>query len=133
MPDFLIMGAGVAGLTTAQHLLLQGATVTVAERGIVGMESSWAGGGILAPLCPWDYADEVTLLTSLGAAMFPQWAAGLHAATGIDPEYEVSGMLVKPPFDKSLARLWCDKHGSGWKNRVTVCCCQRLRRCATRD
>jgi len=109
--DFLILGAGVAGLTIAQRLLLQGATVTVVERGSVGQESSWAGGGILAPLCPWDYAAEVTRLTSLGAALFPQWAAELHAGTGVDPEYDVSGMLVLPPFDISLARQWCDEHG----------------------
>lgn len=108
--DFIIIGAGVAGLAAAQHLLLQGATVTVVERGAVGQESSWAGGGILSPLCPWDYADEVTRLTSLGAALFPQWAADLHAATGIDPEYDVSGMLVLPPFDSFLARQWCDLH-----------------------
>ena len=108
--EFLIVGAGVAGLAAAQRLLLQGAAVTLVERGAVGQESSWAGGGILAPLCPWDYADEVTRLTSLGAALFPQWAAGLHVATGIDPEYAVSGMLVLPPFDISLARQWCAKH-----------------------
>lgn len=109
--EFLIIGAGVAGLATAQRLLLQGATVSILERGIVGQESSWAGGGILAPLCPWNYPDEVTRLTSLGAAMFPQWAANLHAATGIDPEYEVSGMLVLPPFDVQHAGQWCDSHG----------------------
>lgn len=109
--DFLIIGAGVAGLATAQQLLLQGTTVTIVERGAVGMESSWAGGGILAPLCPWDYPDEVTRLTSLGAAMFSQWATGLHAATGIDPEYELSGMLVSAPFDQSWARQWCVEHG----------------------
>ncbi|HUX92089.1 MAG TPA: glycine oxidase ThiO [Gallionellaceae bacterium] len=109
--EYLIIGAGVAGLTTAQRLLLQGASVTIVERGAVGRESSWAGGGILSPLCPWDYPDEVTRLTSLGAALYPQWATDLHAATGIDPEYEVSGMLVLPPFDHSLARQWCEEHG----------------------
>jgi len=109
--DFLIIGAGVAGLASAQQLLLQGATVTVLERGDVGRESSWAGGGILAPLCLWDYPDEVTRLTGMGAAMFSHWAAGLHAATGIDPEYEVSGMRVLPPFDSLLAQRWCDEHG----------------------
>jgi glycine oxidase len=109
--DFLILGAGVSGLATAHRLLLQGAKVAIVERGTIGRESSWAGGGILAPLCPWDYPDEVTRLTSLGAALFQQWATSLHAATGIDPEYEVSGMLVLPPFDNSLARQWCDGHG----------------------
>lgn len=113
--EFVIMGGGVAGLTVAQHLLLQGTSVTLLERGAVGRESSWAGGGILAPLCPWDYPDDVTRLTSLGAALFPQWAVDLHAATGIDPEFEVSGMLVLPPFDNLLAQQWCDEHKVGLK------------------
>ena len=108
--DFSIIGAGVAGLAAAQFLLLQGATVTIVERAAAGRESSWAGGGILAPLCPWDYADEVTRLTSLGAVMYSPWAASLHAETGVDPEYEVSGMQILPPYDRSLARLWCDEH-----------------------
>ncbi|MDP1679330.1 MAG: FAD-dependent oxidoreductase, partial [Candidatus Nitrotoga sp.] len=47
--DFLIIGGGVAGLSTAQRLLQQGALVTVLERGEVGREASWAGGGILSP------------------------------------------------------------------------------------
>lgn len=107
----IIIGAGVAGLASAHALLQQGFEVTLLERGAVGHESSWAGGGILAPLCPWNYAEEVNRLTTLGADLFPQWVAALHRATGIDPEYEVSGMLVLPPFDRSLARQWCDAHG----------------------
>jgi glycine oxidase len=105
--DFLVIGGGIVGLATAQYLLVQGATVTVLERGKVGQESSWAGGGILSPLCPWDYPDEVTRLTVRGAALFGAWAATLHKASGIDPEYEVSGMLVLPPFDMQAAQQWC--------------------------
>ncbi len=107
----LIIGAGVVGLATAQQLLLQGIATTILDRGIVGAESSWAGGGILSPLCPWDYPDEVTRLTCASNAMYPGWAADLHAVTGIDPEYDVSGMLVLPAFDLSVARRWCDAHG----------------------
>jgi glycine oxidase len=109
-PDFLIIGAGVIGLGTALELLKRGAKVTLLERGPCGNESSWAGGGILSPLCPWDYPDEVTRLTARGAALFPAWAEELHAATGIDPEYEASGMLVLPPFDGGVAQEWCAAH-----------------------
>ena len=109
--EYLIVGGGVAGFTIAQRLLLKGAGVTLVERGVTGKESSWAGGGILAPLCPWHYPDEVTRLTSVGAALFPSWAEGLLAVTGIDPEYIVSGMQVLPSFERPLARQWCDAHG----------------------
>lgn len=107
----MVVGAGALGLASAEALLKQGAAVTVLERGAVGQESSWAGGGILSPLCPWDYPDVVTQLTSRGAALFGAWAAELHQATGIDPEYQTSGMLVLPPFDAQLAQRWCAAHG----------------------
>ena len=109
--DFIVIGAGIIGLATAERLLAQGAAVTVLERGEVGRESSWAGGGILSPLCPWDYPDEVTRLTSYSASLFAAWAHSLHAASGIDPEYEMSGMLVLPPFDMLTAQRWCAAHG----------------------
>ena len=97
--DFLIVGGGVMGLATAGALLRQGASVTVLERAAAGQESSWAGGGILSPLCPWDYPDEVNRLAQRGAALFGAWSDELHQATGIDPEYGRSGMLVMPPYD----------------------------------
>ena len=84
--------------------------MTLVECGAVGRESSWAGGGILSPLCPWDYSSEVTRLTSRSADQYPGWISALHTATGIDPEYEQSGMMVLPPFDKVIARQWCEEH-----------------------
>ncbi len=109
--DFLIIGAGVVGLSSALGLLERGAKVTLVERGTCGGESSWAGGGILSPLCPWDYPDEVTHLTMRGARLFPGWVRALQGSTGVDPEYEPSGMLVLPPFDLRIARQWCNAHG----------------------
>jgi glycine oxidase len=113
--DFLIIGAGVIGLSSAWALLQHGAKVTVLDRGTCGSESSWAGGGILSPLCPWDYPDEVTRLTNLGASMFPAWSQSLLDATGIDPEYDATGMLVLPPFDLQAARQWCARHAMKMK------------------
>jgi glycine oxidase len=109
--EVLIIGAGIIGLSSALGLLQRGVKVTLLERGATGAESSWAGGGILSPLCPWDYSDAVTRLTTRGAALFPAWAESLHAATGIDPEYEVSGMLILPPCDELAAQQWCTVHG----------------------
>jgi glycine oxidase len=107
----MVVGAGALGLATAEALLLKGASVTVLERGRVGQESSWAGGGILSPLCPWDYPEEVNRLALRGAALFGVWAETLRRTTGIDPEYQRCGMLVLPPFDVQVAQEWCAAHG----------------------
>ena len=108
--NFLIVGGGVIGLTSAQALLQAGYRVTLVERGTVGQEASWAGGGILSPLCPWDYSAPVTRLALRGMGMFGEAAAMLHTATGIDPEYQRSGMLLLPPYQEELAMQWCAQH-----------------------
>jgi glycine oxidase len=108
--DFLIVGGGVVGLTSAQILLQAGYRVTLVERNAIGQEASWAGGGILSPLCPWDYQEAVTRLALRGMDMFNEAASTLHAATGIDPEYQRSGMLLLPPYQFELATQWCAQH-----------------------
>lgn len=109
-PDFLIIGGGVIGLTTARLLLRSGYRVTLIERGSIGEEASWAGGGILSPLCPWDYHEAVTRLALSSMDMFREAATGLHSATGIDPEYQRCGMLVLPPLQQANAEHWCQQH-----------------------
>lgn len=108
--DFLVVGGGVVGLTSAQILLQAGYRVTLVERNAVGREASWAGGGILSPLCPWDYQEPVTRLALRGMDMFSAAAAALHASTGIDPEYQRSGMLLLPPYQAERATQWCAQH-----------------------
>lgn len=108
--DFLIIGGGAVGLTSAQALLQMGYQVTLVERGEIGQEASWAGGGILSPLCPWDYGDAVTRLAYRSMDMFPEAAFMLQASTGIDPEYQRCGMLLLPPFQKQVATQWCEQH-----------------------
>ena len=108
---FIVIGAGALGLATTEGLLRQGVEVTVLERGQVGQESSWAGGGILSPLCPWDYPDAVNRLAARGAQLFAGFAQRLLDETGIDPEFNRCGMWVLPPFDVPAARQWCQAHG----------------------
>lgn len=104
--DVIIIGAGVIGLATAEQLLLQGAKVTLIERNEVGLESSWAGGGILSPLCPWDYSDDVNRLSQYSAQLFPQWTSNLYKASGTDPEYLISGMKILSFVDKKIIEDW---------------------------
>ncbi|MBN9133496.1 MAG: glycine oxidase ThiO [Nitrosospira multiformis] len=123
--DVIVIGGGIAGLAAAWELLHSGATVTVLERNLCGQEASWAGAGILSPLLPWDYPEAVTQLTQFSARLFPRFVEALQAETGVDPEYQASGMLVLPDsssqacvepatFAKSsrilLARRWCAQH-----------------------
>ena len=95
--DVIVIGGGIIGLSTAHELLRLGATVTLLERNRCGREASWAGAGILSPLLPWDYSDPVTQLARLSNRLYPQFIERLREETGIDPEYEASGMLVLEP------------------------------------
>jgi len=104
--DFQIVGGGVIGLLTARELALAGATVTVIERATCCSEASWAGGGIVSPLYPWRYSEAVTALASQAQASYPGLCAALLAETGIDPEHEVTGLLMLDAEDAPEALRW---------------------------
>ncbi len=108
--DFLIIGGGVIGLATAFRLANEGAQVTVIERNLIGAESSWAGGGILSPLMPWQYSPAVTNLCDLSVTRYPEWIAAIQATSELEAEYWPCGMLVLPPFELEMAQDWCQQH-----------------------
>ena len=110
LTDILIIGAGAVGLASALELTRRGARVTVLDRGRSGAESTWAGGGILSPLLPWDYGAAVNALSEYSRALFPEWCARQEALAGLSAEYRHSGMLVLPPFDLVQAQTWCADH-----------------------
>ncbi len=110
----IVVGGGIVGCVTALKLAEQGCQVTVVERNMIAAqtsgESSWAGAGILFPLLPWFYKDEVNQLAMAGASLYPALCQRLLDETGIDPEYTKSGMLIQTPFDAALAIDWCEKN-----------------------
>lgn len=110
----IVVGGGIVGCMTAMELVERGCRVTIVERGHIASqtsgESSWAGAGIMFPLLPWFYADDVNRLTLSGVGFYRQVCERLHRETGIDTELEQSGMLILPEFDQAKARAWCEQN-----------------------
>lgn len=107
----VIVGGGVVGLLSALELRQAGCNVIVLERGLIGEESSWAGGGIVSPLYPWRYPPAVTALATVAQAVYPQLAAQLLAETGIDAEFNPCGMLMLDAPDERDALAWALEYG----------------------
>ena len=111
--DVAIIGGGLIGMLTARYLAQAGASVTIYEKGEIGRESSWAGGGIISPLYPWRYADAVTELARWGQQHYEALAEELLSETGIDPEYLHSGLLLLDidAAERQQAEQWAERFG----------------------
>lgn len=107
----VIIGGGIVGCMTAMELHKRGHRVTIVERNQIASqtsgESSWAGGGIIFPLLPWQYSSAVNALTRDGAASYRTLSQQLLAETGIDANFAQSGFLLLPKFDMEAAQSWC--------------------------
>ncbi|WP_227010682.1 glycine oxidase ThiO [Pelagibius marinus] len=76
-----VIGAGVAGLTCATELLKRGAEVTVVDRApeLGAGSCSWWAGGMLAPWCEGESAEEPVV--RLGSAAADWWDAHAGGVT----------------------------------------------------
>ena len=110
LSNCLVIGGGVSGMLTALHLKAEGFTVTLIEKGMLGQESSWAGGGILSPLYPWRYADCVNQLAQWGQQHYPDFFANLQQQTQIDPEYIRNGFLILDMAEIEQAQAWATQY-----------------------
>lgn len=91
--DIIVIGGGAIGMLSARQLAEAGRRVVLVERGRVGRGASRAGGGIMSPLVPWSVPDAVARLAEHSLPMLPGLVAALAHATGIDPEYRVTGAI----------------------------------------
>jgi len=75
-----VVGAGVAGLTTAVTLAERGAAVTLVERSHeLGGNASWLAGGMLAPFCEGESAPRSVV--ELGQGAIAWWDARVPGVT----------------------------------------------------
>lgn len=105
-PDVIVLGGGVIGLASALALLDAGCSVRVLERGSApARESSWAGGGIVCPLRPWDEPEAVAQLFVETLQRYPGWVAQIESRSGLAVEYRVSGIewsLPAPDIERAI-------------------------------
>ena len=94
MTDCIVVGGGVIGMLTAHELFSSGMDVLLLEKGPLGGESSWAGGGIISPLYPWRYEDSVNVLSERSKKTYPELSEYLLDKTGIDSELLCSGLFT---------------------------------------
>ena len=92
--DVIVIGAGIVGLLTARDLARSGLSVRVFERGESGREATYAAGGILSPMPPWETPEPVTELADWSRARYAALVEELKEETGIDGEWIESGVLL---------------------------------------
>ena len=108
--DVVVVGGGLIGMITARTLRIAGLYVALLEKNRLGKESSWAAGGILSKLYPWQQSEAVRALIGAGQSAFPAFVAELHEETGVDPELLQSGMLVTDLEEQDTALAWARQH-----------------------
>jgi len=107
--DYIIIGGGIIGMMTARELALQGASVAIFERNTLGMETSWAAGGILSSMRPWAESSCLLALSEQGKALYPDYLEILEQETTIDSEYIQSGLVIMDEEHAAKTKTWASK------------------------
>lgn len=104
--DIAIIGGGVIGLAIGWRLAQAGLDVSIFERGEAGRGASWAAAGMLAAGSEVEPGESVLFgLLKRSQAMWPDFAAELAEAGGIDVELRTEGTLAVALNADELGRL----------------------------
>ena len=68
--DVLVVGGGIIGAACAARLAREGKSVLLAERAEIGSGSSYAAGGLLTPVHPWNYPEPLLELDEQSLALW---------------------------------------------------------------
>lgn len=93
--DYLIVGAGVSGLSIGWQLARRGHQVVVLERNHAGSGASTAAAGMLAPIAELKFAqDNLTQLSLQSLELYPDFISELEHDAQIQVDYRTQGTLL---------------------------------------
>lgn len=96
-------------MLSALALAESGLSVAIIDKGDAAQQASWAGGGILSPLPPWQYPDVVNALAEQSQQLYPLLCEHLKQQTGIDAQWWRCGMRVLNA--EPAATRWLNANG----------------------
>jgi glycine oxidase len=105
-----VIGGGIIGCISAIEIKKKGFDVIIFDQSTIGHGSSWAAGGILFPLMPWDYLKKVYDLCKSSAHYYEQLSKDLIHKTGIDPQLQESALTIIDPINIDEIQKWCKKN-----------------------
>ncbi len=121
--DYIVVGGGIIGMTTARELAIQGAKVALFDKGELGKESSWAAGGILSSMRPWVESPASVALSEQGKILYPDYVELLKQKTEIDSEYIQSGLVIIDKDHAAKTKEWArDKNVNLEENVQNISC-----------
>ena len=103
--DVIVVGGGAIGGAVAWSLAREGARVALLERDGLASRASGAAAGMLIPVGEGRAPGAFLRWGLRSLALFPEVAAALRDATGIDVEYEPSGALYLAASQEEALRL----------------------------
>lgn len=106
--DVAVVGGGVIGMLSALELSERGLRVALYDAG--ESPASWAGGGILSPLFPWQFSPAANALCVNVARDYLNLSDQIRSIGGPDPEVEERGMLVLTRDSDKDVSAWAVRH-----------------------
>jgi glycine oxidase len=91
--DAIVVGGGVVGASAAWGLAREGLRVVLLERDAIASHASGAAAGMLTPLAESSASGPLFAFGLRSLGMYAEFVREVRERSGVDPEYEPSGVL----------------------------------------
>src|SRR2546427_6602688 len=103
--DVVIVGGGIAGMTTAYYLAKSGVPSVVVERDAIGSHASGFAYGGLSPLSGFGIPGPLAEIAQDGMQLHRELSKSLLEETGIDVDFRVRSSLALAFTEADVRRL----------------------------